>query len=63
MPELLAILTTRATSTDTRLFHGRGDLSANLWCALYISQSLGDLANHYPNLGTNLKSQLHREFT
>ena len=51
MPELLAILSTRATSTDMRIFHGRGDLTANLWCALYISQSLGDLANHYPNLG------------
>ena len=51
VPELLTILTTRAISTDGRLFHGRGDMSANLWCALYISQSLGDLMTFYPNLG------------
>ena len=34
-----------------RLFHGRGDMSANVWCALYISQSMGDLMHFYPNIG------------
>lgn len=26
-------------------------MSANMWCALYISQSMGDLMTFYPNLG------------
>ena len=51
IPELLTILTTRALSKDMRLFHGRGDMSANVWCALYISQSMGDLMHFYPNIG------------
>ena len=51
VPELLTILSERALSKDGRLFHGRGDMSANLWCSLYISQSLGDVLYFFPNLG------------
>jgi U8 snoRNA-decapping enzyme len=51
VPELLSILVARALSKDNRLFHGRGDTSANMWCCLHLAQSLVDIRATYPNLG------------
>lgn len=51
VPELLSILVSRALSKDKRLFHGRGVMSANMWCCLHLAQSLVDIRATYPNLG------------
>mmetsp|Transcript_20888 Transcript_20888/g.48276 ORF Transcript_20888/g.48276 Transcript_20888/m.48276 type:complete len:713 (+) Transcript_20888:95-2233(+) len=51
VPELLGILVGRALSKDNRLFHGRGNMSSNMWCCLHIAQSIVDIRHTYPNLG------------
>lgn len=51
VPELLTVLVTRGLKKSTRLFHGRGDITANMWACIQISQSIIDLRSFYPNIG------------
>jgi hypothetical protein len=51
VPELLAIIESKALSEDNRLLFGRGDITSNLWTCIHISTCLLDLRTVYPNLG------------